>query len=175
MKIKIVPLSKSNLDETTKMVLHSYDTAESDFDYIPRWLNASLAPEKNKELYKEFKCTWLKYWVGVEEETNKVVGMIGLYTTKEDEKDAYWVGWFVVDKDKRRQGIGKQLMSLDIEKTKKDGKNYLRLYTSGDDAERAANLMYDKLGFVEMKNELYGKKHRLGKINYKEFKISNKS
>ena len=47
----------------------------------------------------------------------------------------------------RGQGIGKQLIEFSIEAARGYGKKYLRLYTSTDPNEAAAQFLYEKYGF----------------------------
>lgn len=148
-EIKIVPLSEENVNEAIRMALRTFDTGKEEFDYAPRWFKASLAPKKHKAEYGKFGVTWLKYWVAIEPKSKKVVGSTGLYLNKKDEKDAYWLGWFGVDPNFRRRGVGRKLLEFSIARARKDGKKYLRLYTSRLPSEANAQILYEKMGFKE--------------------------
>ncbi len=94
------------------------------------------------------KVTQLNYWVGIDEKSQKVIGTTGLYSYKKDEAEAYWLPMFCVDPAFRGQGIGKKLLNFSIDKARADGKKFLRLYTSNDPNEAAAQILYEKSGFV---------------------------
>ena len=66
------------------------------------------------------------------------VGVIGLYMHDELGKDSIWLGWFGVLSQFRGKGIGKRSLLDMIEKAKKFGKNFFRLYTNdiGDSKAR---------------------------------------
>jgi GNAT superfamily N-acetyltransferase len=151
-RIKIDPLSEKTLTSACKLTLDVFHPNINDKDYPPKWLKASLKPEINKELYLEFDIMSLKYWVALDT-NNRVFGIIGLYTLSYDEKEAYWLGWYCVDPKSRGKGVGKLLLNFVISKAKKDGKKWLRLYTSNEPNERRANEIYDKLGFKLIKNK----------------------
>ena len=93
-------------------------------------------------------------WViGLLVENKKVIGITGLYTMPEDEKEANWVAWFCVEPDYRGKGLGSRLLDLMIEKSKKAGKKFLRLYTSDGEIEKEARELYKKSGFVTTKTK----------------------
>jgi ribosomal protein S18 acetylase RimI-like enzyme len=85
-------------------------------------------------------------WVAVDE-NNQVCGTTGLYTHRKDEQEANWLSWFCVAPEYRGQGIAKKLLEFSIELTKEQNKRYLRLYTSDDPGEAAAQELYEKYGF----------------------------
>jgi len=128
-EIEIKPLSEQTLAEASKLTLDVFHLHEDDEDYPPKSLKASLYPKENKDYYEDLDVTNLKYWVAVDS-NNHVLGIIGYYTLKYDEKEAYWVGWYCVNPESRGKGVGRLLLNLIINKTKDDGKKWLRLYTS---------------------------------------------
>ena len=87
-----------------------------------------------------------RYWVALNQE-GKICGTTGLYSEKEDFHEAIWLSWFCVDPAARGQGIGKELIEFSIDKARGYGKKYLRLYTSDDPNEAAAQFLYEKYGF----------------------------
>jgi len=94
----------------------------------------------------------LKYWVALDE-NDKVCGTTGLYSEKNDFHEAIWLSWFCVDPDMRGRGIGKQLIEFSIETARGYKKKYLRLYTSDDPNEAAAQFLYEKYGFNIVRTE----------------------
>ena len=87
-----------------------------------------------------------RYWVAVNE-NGDIVGTTGLYSENQDCHEALWLSWFCVAPEARGQGIGKQLIEFSIEKARGYNKKYLRLYTSDDPNEAAAQVLYEKYGF----------------------------
>ena len=94
----------------------------------------------------------LKYWVAVNN-NGDVCGICGLYTYKNDEHEAVWLGWFCVSQNLRGQGIGQKLIEYSIAEARKYNKKYFRLYTSTDPNEAAAQSLYEKYGFKVVKQE----------------------
>lgn len=152
-EFKIKPLSKKTLEEASKLTLKVFHSKKTDEDYPPKWFEASLNPNANKKSYDDFDVKDLKYWVALNNNNEKVVGIIGIYTLKYDEKNANWLGWYCVDPKERDKGLGKLLLKFVIKKTKKQGKTWLRLYTSNEPNEKRANEIYDKLGFKPIKDK----------------------
>ncbi|MBI5803895.1 GNAT family N-acetyltransferase [Candidatus Pacearchaeota archaeon] len=149
--MKIISLNKKNVDEASSLLLDVFHSEKKDIDYPPKWLKASLNPEKNKKLYAKFDVKYLRYWVAVSEK--KVVGIVGLYTHAYGEKESYWLGWYCVSPEFRGRGVGKALLEFAIDKSRKAGKKWLRLYTSNDPGEKRANQIYDKLGFAPIRDK----------------------
>jgi len=90
---------------------------------------------------------WFKYWIALDDEVDKVAGVIGIYEEVEDADEACWLGWFCVDPAFRKRGIGTMLLDYAIDQANKLGKRYLRLYTSTDSSEAVAQQVYEKRGF----------------------------
>jgi len=168
--MEIKHLSKENLNQAIKLVLKVFPYSEpTDEEYAPKWFKASLNPAKYKKDFKEVSVTYVKYWVAIEKD--KVIGAIGIYTYKKDEKEANWLAWFFVDPNYRNKKIGSKLLDYIIEKTKEQKKTYLRLFTSSNPNEAKAQKIYDKRGFKITKIEKevdkgYDKIYRELKIMY---------
>lgn len=92
-----------------------------------------------------------EFWLAIAE--GRVVGTIGLYTTREDENEANWLGWFCVAPEQRGRGIGRMLMDFAIGKARESGRRYLRLYTSTDGNEAAAQQLYEAYGLPVVESE----------------------
>jgi ribosomal protein S18 acetylase RimI-like enzyme len=71
-----------------------------------------------------------------------------------------WVSWFCVDPKARGKGIGQKLIEHTICLAAQAGVQRLRLYTSTDPNEEAAQRLYEKNGFKEIRREkgLFGTK-----------------
>jgi GNAT superfamily N-acetyltransferase len=143
--MRVIKLNKKYLQKAIDLTLKVFsDTKPEDFDYPPKWLRYSL---ENQMPY----VSSLGYFIAVEKE--KVIGITGLYELPEDKKEASWVAWFCIDPKARGKGLGNKLLNLMIEKAKKSGKKYLRLYTSSGPVEEIARNLYNKKGFIETKRE----------------------
>jgi GNAT superfamily N-acetyltransferase len=97
----------------------------------------------------------INYWVGIYD--NQVIGTIGLYTMKKDSKEAYWLGWYSVDEKYRGMGFGKKLIEFSENKARKNGKKYLRLYTTDSENLKLANKIYEKRNYKIIRKK-YNKK-----------------
>lgn len=87
------------------------------------------------------------------DDKNSVRGTTGLYCYEKDAHEAVWVAWFCVDPAARGQGIGQALIDHTVKRARKAGFNKVRLYTSSDPNEEAAQRLYEKNGFKEVRRE----------------------
>ena len=113
---------------------------------------ASLNLEKYKDFLLEVQIPELRYWLAIDD-SGKVAGTTGLYCYEFDKEEACWLGWFCVDPNTRKKGTGTQLLQFSIREAKKQGKRFLRLYTSTDPNESNAHRLYEKHGFVKLSKE----------------------
>ena len=144
--IQIRPLTQSDLEEASAMADLVFGEQESS----PRnGYEASYNPDALSRLNSrnENKFRWFKYWVAVDDVTEKIIGTTGIYEEVSDSADACWLGWFCVDADYRRLGIGKQLLVFSMNEAKKLGKKYLRLFTTTNPRSDGAQALYDAVGF----------------------------
>ncbi len=107
----------------------------------------------NRNLFEKMQITDANYWVAIDPNSKKVVGTTGLYSYREDEAQAYWLGYTCVDPDFRGQRIGSKLVDFAIAKARQSGKQFLRLYTSTYPDQAVAQILYDKRGFRITKEE----------------------
>lgn len=84
------------------------------------------------------------------DDTGAVRGTTGLYQYEKDAREAVWVAWFCVDPKARGKGIGQKLIEHTIRMAGQAGFRRVRLYTSTDPNEEAAQRLYQKNGFKEM-------------------------
>jgi ribosomal protein S18 acetylase RimI-like enzyme len=84
------------------------------------------------------------------DEQGNVLGTTGLYRYKRDADEAVWVAWFCVDVEARGRGIGQKLLDHTVEVAQAAGFRIIRLYTSTDPNEAAAQSVYEKNGFREV-------------------------
>jgi len=156
-KITIEPLSKERLEKTTEMIIKIFNNKPEDVDWPGKWLPASLEPEKYKKDFDAIDCLFCNYWVAIDSKSNRVAGIIGIYSIKHDEEEACWIGWFCVAPEFRERKIGSKLLDFAIEKAKSMKKEYLRLYISNNPNEKKAKILYARRGF-----KLLGKKKLKG-------------
>lgn len=151
--VTIVPLTKENLPQAIA-------AAKDGFSYGWPVLNpakdfrASLDPIKNAARVSMDPKVEMnaRYWVAMDNQ-GKVVGTTGLYETMPDQGKAYWLGWMSVPRAYQGQGIGKKLVDFSVEQAQKEGREYLRLYTSTSRGESAAQILYERKGFHIMGRE----------------------
>src|SRR3989344_7453310 len=93
----IEPLSKKTLNDAIKLIIDLFGSKPSDFDSPEKWMPASIAKKKDKKLFASTNCTYVKYYVGIDESSGKIIGTTGIYTQKDDEKDSAWIAWYCVD------------------------------------------------------------------------------
>lgn len=83
------------------------------------------------------------------DESDDILGTIGLYRTLKDAHEAVWVSWFCVAPHARKMGVGQALIDHVISQARVGGYEIIRLYTSTDPIEAAAQYLYEKNGFCE--------------------------
>lgn len=96
-----------------------------------------------------------RYWVAVDSRGH-VVGTTGLYETESDRGHAYWLGWMSVPRAYRGQRISTRLLTFSVEQARKEGREYLRLYTSTSRGERIAQILYEQHGFGIVSRKPHG-------------------
>lgn len=160
----IEPLSEETLEDAKKLAnsVFPLQTRDENSDF---WLTFSL--ERNRSTGK-YGAHLPQYWVYLRE--GKVIGVIGLYELIRGRKDVVWLGWFCVDPKFRGRGVGSELLEHVIAAAKSMSKKFLRLYTSDDPIEAAAQKLYEKRGFVITK----GRSRMRGKhtIFYRELALT---
>jgi len=86
-----------------------------------------------------------RYWVALSED-GQAIGVTGLYKYIKDEDDSLWLGWTCVAPIARGKGIGGKLVDFAIAQAVSESKKFLRLYTSNDPNESAAQHLYERRG-----------------------------
>lgn len=102
------------------------------------------------------------------DDDDNLLGTIGLYRTRKDVHEAVWVSWFCVAPHARRMGIGQALIDHILSQARAGGYQIIRLYTSTDPTEVAAQYLYEKNGFLETGR----KKTLFTTIIYREKRLS---
>ncbi|HSV30434.1 MAG TPA: GNAT family N-acetyltransferase [Atribacteraceae bacterium] len=101
------------------------------------------------------------------DETDRVLGMTGLYRYKKDADEAVWLSWFCVAPEVRSRGIGQSLIEHTEKIARGKGFHTIRLYTSTDPNEAAAQRFYEKNGYREISR----KKGRCGSMIFREKRL----
>lgn len=157
--ITIKKLSDSYLKEACILANDVFSTK----DTLPHIaLEASLDSDKKEQFIKQCikeldtQIINFEYWIAVDNQSDSVMGVIGLYTIDEDNEQANWISWFCVGKQFRKKGVGAKLLDFAIEQSRNDNKTYLRLFTSTDPNEENAQKVYSKYNFriVEEKGRI---------------------
>jgi GNAT superfamily N-acetyltransferase len=140
--MKIISINQKNIKEASRLANSIF---RSDKPSPGTWFKVSLFPQNYNRLIDKFELKLpLKYFVAVEDK--KIIGTIGYYMHLKDWLVANWVGWFCVDPNYRRKGIGDRLFSFITDLTKKQGKKYLRLFTVPS-KDKEAQRFYKERGF----------------------------
>ena len=163
--IEIVPVTDKTIGEALSLVhrIFPHPSEEEDPDL---WFKMSLEPENYSEQMRENGARDVRYFVAVDKKTNKVVGTTGLYHLNEDPPGTIWLGWYCVDPEFRRRGIGRSILQWTIDKARSEGESTLRLYTPPEE-DVDAQIVYDKFGF-----ETTGTEQKAGySIAYKQLKL----
>ncbi len=172
--ITIQPLSSEYIKHANRLANAVFNTR-----IVPpsHALEASIDPEKRQhfkqELFNEYtiRLLELRYWIAIDAISEEVTGVIGLYTTEDDHEEAAWISWFCVGETHRGKGVGTQLLEFVLTTARQEGKTYVRLFTSTDPQEAAAQQLYTTLGFRIMEER--GRKKRGDyEIFYRELRLT---
>ena len=89
---------------------------------------------------------FLDFWGAFDCESGTLRGTTGLSSYARDAAEAVWLAWSCVAPEVRRQGIGSHLLDFSIAQAKHTGRKYLRLYTSSQSKQAAAQALYESRG-----------------------------
>lgn len=142
--MSIEPLSRENIKEATTLAHEVFPSSVGDKDDPDISYKASLEPERYRSFLERWDLKTLEYWV-VREDGALVAGT-GLYG-RNGEPDVAWLGWYFVAPAARGKGIGRELLEWSIAEARRRGFKRMKLYTSTDPNEAAAQVLYEKLGF----------------------------
>lgn len=138
--MNIQPLSPDSIEDTVTLAATVFPDEQPETA-----LRASIDPLAREDYLRRRGLADLTYWVA-QDDRGDVAGVTGMYT-KQTDPETSWIGWFGVDPEKRRQGIGSELLDTVIEEARRQGRRRLRLYTSSDPNEAAAQVLYEDKGF----------------------------
>ncbi|MBI2068852.1 MAG: GNAT family N-acetyltransferase [Candidatus Yanofskybacteria bacterium] len=152
--LKFEPLSERNIEEATELA-HSVFPEDAKKERKPGdAYRASLEPRKYLDFYKQegYNLLLLEYYIA-REPSDKIAGVTGFYQRDIDPKDIAWLGWYCVDPQFRGKGYGREILEWTIDKAKEKGFTVLKLWTTTDPNEAAAQILYEKLGFTVVREE----------------------
>lgn len=119
-------------------------------------LAASLNKKMNIDVYEEAFINEMQYWVAKKKNSEKVIGITGIYIEPSDDEESCWVGWFCVDEEYRGKGFGKALLKYTMKMAREYvfgdrliGSRHVYLYTHNTKEFNVATAMYEKYGFKE--------------------------
>jgi GNAT superfamily N-acetyltransferase len=166
----IEPLSYETLEQAINLVNKVFPN-QNLFENASLAFRFSLKPNSiiAKIAFYIVGVTKVRYWVAVDDRSREVIGTTGLYCNKKDKDSVYWLGWTCVEPKARGQGIGGKLVDFCIEKTRAEGKKFLRLYTSTALNQATAQILYEKRGFrIVGESKIWGTKF---KTLYRELEL----
>lgn len=138
--IKIVPLSEDNMPDALSVLDAEFGHEKDSTDNYRVWLPNSLLDGEPKiaEALAKIKLDFLKYWVALDLERKKVVGVTGVYS-KSDQPNLAWLAWTSVQEgtpDLRE--VENDLIDFSASIARSLGKESLVDYF--DDSEEDANI-----------------------------------
>jgi GNAT superfamily N-acetyltransferase len=144
-----IPLSEKYLAETIALAHKVFPLDAASGNPPEKGFRKSLGSELNDESWKTAtkgkKLKRLNYWILLDEEKSKVVGVTGIYSFTDPEDEA-WMAWYCLDPIMRGKGLGRKLLEWTMDKAREDGYKKFKLYTSTDPNESIAQKLYDDVG-----------------------------
>jgi GNAT superfamily N-acetyltransferase len=111
--------------------------------------DAEAAEAYFAEFFEEGEEEWLdRHFVALSEE-GAIVGVGGAQEDDEEGDRIWWLGWFYVDPDWRRQGVGEALLGRSLDWARTQGGRKVYVDVSALPLYDAARSFYTKHGFVE--------------------------
>jgi len=148
--VRIQPLDSSTADAARLLVIKV-------FGREGRFHSWAYTTQPNHSLGKLWSRLWgLKglpeIWVAIDDEDDKVIGTIGLYSTRADNAEALWVWYFCVDPEARGKKVGSNLLDFVIAQAKQRNASKLRLLTSNEPSAATAQVLYESRGLEVYKS-----------------------
>jgi len=149
----IEPLGETTLKQAIEL---QNKFLKSNNKFEQQLLAASLNKKMYMEVYEKAFINEMQYWVAKKKNSEKVIGITGIYTEPSDDKENCWVGWFCVDEEYRGKGFGKALLEYTMKMAREYlfedqlvGSSNVHLYTHNTKEFNVATTMYQKYGFKE--------------------------
>lgn len=155
-----LPLSSENINEATKLVKSVFPDDFNGQEGIDAY-NSSLDKEKYKSFFDDHHLETLEYFVVKNSSSENIIGVTGLYTRNIDTQDIIWLGWYCLSAQERGKGFGREILEWTMNIAREKGYTKMKLYTSTDPNEATAQILYEKLGFKIVGEELKeGESHK---------------
>lgn len=154
MNYKIRPIEKSD-NEAIKGIIFLVSEEYGTYDpNSKQGAGAGAGDLEIEDLYNAYNNSYSKYWVIVEENSNKIIGGGGFSKLKNsnDIDQICEMQKVFLLKEYRGKGLGRELVSLIVDSAKKYG--YKVMYLESVKQMKEARSLYQKLGFTDLKNEL---------------------
>jgi len=134
-RMKIIPFEDQYRDDLIFMILE----AKNALGRIPR-LNDDLL-----DIQSNYFAKGDAFWIALDEH-NRVIGSIGYLSIKDTSE--VWLHRLYVKHDKKRQGIGSDLLHTAENHLKSEGKTAVRVHLGGEEYFESRNF-YPKHGYSE--------------------------
>lgn len=145
-KLEISQISQKTTTSACRMIEENFKYYQSK-NYSPsERIKASLKSKEWKS--DEMHFLDMKYFVLKEQDTTKILGVVGFCRKKKDSPQRLWIDWLVVDPRHRGKGFGSLLVDFAIMYAKYKGVKFLALYTTDNKEEAKAQTLYAKRDFV---------------------------
>ncbi len=155
------PLSPQNLNEAIELAALVFPEDMQDVENPPQSFKASLDPKKYADFWNRYDIKLQRFFLAYQDNTDTVIGITSLYARTIDPPDVVWLGWYGIHPHFRGKGVGKELLRWTMDLARQEGNRRMRLYTSTNPGEQAAQHMYEALGFKivpqEINQDLYAK------------------
>ena len=147
-KFTVVPLSQSNYQQILSVALTIFKSDPNSKEWIPNAYQKAVFPER----YIGETNTYA-YWALLDNDSNKFVGVTGIYSQNKDRKECFWLGWFGILPEYRGKSLGLSLFQWTEKEVLRRNKRYLRLQTSTLRYASTAVSLYKKQGCSEFKRK----------------------
>lgn len=105
--IVIEPLTESNVENAIKLAHVVFKDDATTPNSPATAFRASLDPSQYPEFIEKKHIRNLRFYVAIDQDSNRVIGTTGLHTVSTDPDTIVRLGWFCVHPQFRRKGIGK--------------------------------------------------------------------
>jgi GNAT superfamily N-acetyltransferase len=139
MNLVFEPLSTKSYDEAVALLKTVFGDEALEAAEAYLWCLNPTMPERKGQRF-------LKYWVGVDQDTGAIVATTGLYNLVTDPPDEAWLGWYSVAPGMRGKGLGRTTLEWTMDQARSAGFKKFRLWTSSLPAEEIAQVLYESIG-----------------------------
>lgn len=152
--LSYLPLSAENIEEAINLVCSIFPDDCKSQDSPAEAYKASLDKKNHEDFIQRHHLDIIEYFVVKNNPSEKIIGVTGWYTQNVDTKDVIWLGWYCLHPAERGNGFGKEILLWTLDQVRRKGYKIMKLYTSTDPNEATAQVLYEKLGFKIIGEEL---------------------